>query len=171
MRAFPAKYRRRQTLLLGSILFLILLFFYSYLKIVFAILIQGPFISRWQSDHLRLSNGRDDFDITFNSYPAQPVPVVDRNLPVPPILHHIRLGSSSRHNETLTACRDSCLAMHPQYEFKFWTDENAEEFVIGEFPEMLDTWNSYRYLIQKADSLRYMVLYVYGGESPEPRRR
>ncbi len=54
--------------------------------------------------------------------------------------------------------------MHPQYEYRFWNDRNAEEFVAREFPEMLDTWNSYRYRIQKVDSLRYMVLYAYGGE-------
>ena len=59
--------------------------------------------------------------------------------------------------------------MHPQYEFKFWTDKNAEEFVTREFPEILDTWHSYRHLIQKADSLRYMVLYTYGGESSDQR--
>lgn len=165
MRTFSAKYRRRQKLILGSVLLLILVFFHGYLKIVFAILIQGPFISRWRSDHHRLSNDRDGFDITFNSYPTQPNLEIDRSLPVPAILHHIYLGSSSQRNETLAACYESCLSMHPHYESKFWNDNNAEEFVAREFPEMLDMWNSYRYLIQKADSLRYMVLYVYGGGS------
>lgn len=170
MRTFSAKYRRRQKLVLGSILLLILLFFFhNYLKIIFTILIQGPFISRWRSDHLRLSNERDGFDITLSSYPVQPAVEVDRSLPVPPILHHIYLGSSSQRNETLTACFESCLSMHPQYESKFWTDRSAEEFVAREFPEMLDMWNSYRYLIQKVDSLRYMVLYVHGGEFSDQR--
>jgi len=169
MRAFSAKYRRRQKLVLGFVLLLFLILCHGYFKIVFAILIQGPFISRWWSDPIRLSNERDGFDITLSSYPAHPAVEVDRSLPVPPIIHHIHLGSSSSRNETLAACRESCLDMHPQYEFKLWTDKNAEEFVTREFPEILDTWHSYRHLIQKADSLRYMVLYTYGGESSGQR--
>lgn len=166
MRALSARYRRRQKLFLGSAVLFILLLFHGYLKFAFAILIQGPAISLWQSDHIRLSKERDGFDITFKSYSAQPTAVVDRNFPVPPVLHYIHLGPPSRRNKTLTACRASCMDMHPQYEFRLWTDENADEFVAREFPEMVDTWNSYRYRIQRADSLRYMVLYVYGGESP-----
>lgn len=169
MRTLSARYRRRQRLLLGFAVLFILLLFRGYLKITLAILIQGPAISRWQSDHIRLSKERDGFDITFKSYPAQPAAVVNRNLPVPPIIHHILLGPPSRSNETLTDCRASCMDMHPQYEFMFWNDENAAEFVAQEFPGTVHTWNSYRYRIQRADSLRYMVLYVYGGRSPHHR--
>ena len=154
---------RRRTKLFVFVFFVGLLLLSGYLQIAFAILIQGPAISRWHSDHIRISNERDGFDITFQSYPAEPPVEVDRDLPIPPIIHHILLGRSNRRNETLTACRASCIEMHPQYEFRFWNDETAEGFVAQEFPEMLDTWHSYRYLIQRADSLRYMVLYKYGG--------
>lgn len=160
---------RRQKLLLGIALLLSLLLVYDYLRIAFAILIQGPAISRWRSDHIHLSKERDGFDITFQSYSAQPPAVVDRTLPIPPTIHHIFLGGNTSRNETLAACLASCVSMHPQYEFMFWDDEKAVEFVATEFPEIAKTWNSYRYLIQKADSLRYLILYVHGGKSPQNR--
>jgi len=162
--SLSTRHRRRTKLLLTFATFLVLFLISGYLQITFAILIQGPAISRWHSDHIRISKERDGFDITFRSYPEEPEVEVNRNLPIPPILHHIFLGRNHRRNDTLTLCRASCMDMHPQYDFMFWDDDNSKEFVAQEFPEILPTWNSYPHLIQRADSLRYMVLYKYGGK-------
>lgn len=107
---------------------------------------------------------------------------------VPPILHHILLGrpiSSSPAN--WNASRKACLAYHPAsegWEYHFWDDEKAQSFLTvrttllrsvyfqlkwllpltqEHYPWFLPTFNGYRYPIQRADSLRYFVLYHYGG--------
>ena len=46
---------------------------------------------------------------------------------------------------------------------KFWTDESALDFVAQNYPSYLDTYTSYRHPIQRADALRYFVLYHFGG--------
>jgi inositol phosphorylceramide mannosyltransferase catalytic subunit len=168
MRVIPANQRRRLRLALGFACLLLAIVFWRSLEAPFNILIRGPAISLWRSDYLRLSQERDGFDITFQSYDAFPPAEVNRTLPVPPIIHHIFLGPNDWtlfRNGTLTACRQSCMDMHPGFEFKFWNDSNAEEFIHARFPGTLETWKSYPHLIQKADSLRYMVLHEFGGET------
>ncbi|KAF5390711.1 hypothetical protein D9757_002687 [Collybiopsis confluens] len=56
-------------------------------------------------------------------------------------------------------CRD----MMPDYEYKLWTDDSSREFIADNYPWFLDTFNGYKYAIQRADAIRYFVLYHYGG--------
>jgi mannosyltransferase OCH1-like enzyme len=46
---------------------------------------------------------------------------------------------------------------------QFWTDESALKFVAENYPSYLETYTSYLYPIQRADALRYFVLYHFGG--------
>ncbi|KAF9569305.1 hypothetical protein CPC08DRAFT_623878 [Agrocybe pediades] len=57
------------------------------------------------------------------------------------------------------ACKD----MMPDYEYKLWTDAGSREFIAEHYPWFLDTFDSYTYPIQRADAIRYFVLYHYGG--------
>ncbi|TEB35646.1 hypothetical protein FA13DRAFT_1684265, partial [Coprinellus micaceus] len=57
------------------------------------------------------------------------------------------------------ACRD----MMPDYEYKLWTDASSREFIATHYPWFLDTFENYKYPIQRADSIRYFVLHHYGG--------
>ncbi|THH32948.1 hypothetical protein EUX98_g1259 [Antrodiella citrinella] len=56
-------------------------------------------------------------------------------------------------------CRD----MHPDYEYLLWTDATAREFIADQYSWFLDTYDEYTYPIQRADAIRYFVLYHYGG--------
>ena len=49
------------------------------------------------------------------------------------------------------------------WEYMFWTDENARSLISSEFPEHLHNFDSYPHGIERADVLRYFVLYKYGG--------
>jgi len=49
------------------------------------------------------------------------------------------------------------------WKFEFWTDDRARQLIIERFPWFLDTYDRYEYPIQRADCLRYFVLYEYGG--------
>ena len=57
----------------------------------------------------------------------------------------------------------TCVDLHPDYEYKLWTDQMARDFVAAEYPWFLDTFDNYDYPIQRADAIRYFVLAHYGG--------
>ncbi|KAF4539463.1 Mannosyl phosphorylinositol ceramide synthase SUR1 [Lasiodiplodia theobromae] len=59
--------------------------------------------------------------------------------------------------------QQSCLDLHPDYEYKFWTDEDANEFIAKEYPWFKPTWDSYPHVIQRADAIRYFALVHFGG--------
>jgi mannosyltransferase OCH1-like enzyme len=58
---------------------------------------------------------------------------------------------------------NSCRTLHPDYQYRFWSDEGGRRLVEKEFPCLLATFDSYPYNIQRADVIRLVVLYVYGG--------
>lgn len=49
------------------------------------------------------------------------------------------------------------------YEYLFFDDAQAEEFVRREFPRYLTVFNSFRFTIQRYDFFRYLAVYRYGG--------
>jgi mannosyltransferase OCH1-like enzyme len=81
---------------------------------------------------------------------------------VPPILHQ-----TWRDRHTIPSswqqASNSCRSLHPNYEYRFWTDVEARRLVEKEFPDLLVTFDAYPYDIQRADVIRLVVLYVYGG--------
>lgn len=44
-----------------------------------------------------------------------------------------------------------------------WTDAGSRDFIAKNYPWFLDTFDNYVYPIQRADAIRYFVLYHYGG--------
>jgi len=58
---------------------------------------------------------------------------------------------------------NSCRILHPNYKYTLWTDEEGRRLIEKEFPCLLSTFDSYPYNIQRADVIRLVVLYVYGG--------
>ncbi len=51
----------------------------------------------------------------------------------------------------------------PHSDFLMWTDSDSREFIAKEYAWFLPTFDSYRYPIERADVIRYFVLYHYGG--------
>jgi hypothetical protein len=121
-----------------------------------------------------IQNGPDgkDFDLTFAKYDTTQLDAGDgHSNSIPAILHHIILG-----NQTLDTvrkdwqdARQTCLDLHPGWEVHTWTDEKARALVDTKFPALKETWDSYPYLIERVDALRYMVLHEFGGKSLRAR--
>ena len=44
-----------------------------------------------------------------------------------------------------------------------WTDESAHQFMETHYPSFLQMYDSYKYNIQRADSIRYFLLHHFGG--------
>jgi mannosyltransferase OCH1-like enzyme len=131
-----------------------------YVKVAASLAVM-PFIFRYGDESMRLSEERDHFDITFDSYPMSLS--INASLPIPPIIHNIFIGDSRKYRLSWDAARESCREQHPGYQFEFWDEGRAIEFVKKEFPETWPTWMGYKYPIQRADSLRYLILYHHGG--------
>ncbi|KAJ3282419.1 hypothetical protein HK104_010894 [Borealophlyctis nickersoniae] len=83
---------------------------------------------------------------------------------VPPTIHYILID---RDPNTIPAtwieARESCMGLHPDWEFKFWDRDSAVAFLEREHPWFVETWHGYKHPIQRADSLRYFVLWSFGG--------
>lgn len=58
---------------------------------------------------------------------------------------------------------DSWKEHHPTWKYIFWDDKRCRALVAKHFPKYLKIFDSYPYPIQRADSIRYMMLYMYGG--------
>ena len=58
---------------------------------------------------------------------------------------------------------NSCQRLHSDYQYRFWSDTDGRRLIKNEFPDLLPTFDSYPYDIQRADVIRLAVLYVYGG--------
>lgn len=65
--------------------------------------------------------------------------------------------------EKWKSSQEAIFRLMPEYEYVLMTDEDNENFVRNYFPQYLSLWNSFEHPIQKADAIRYMFLYKYGG--------
>lgn len=80
---------------------------------------------------------------------------------IPKIIHQTYLNTSVP--ERWRLAQESCTKLHPDYEYKFWTDEDGINFIEKEYPWFLETFKNYAHNIQRADAIRYFVLSFYGG--------
>ena len=54
-----------------------------------------------------------------------------------------------------------CLTNNIKY--KMWNKKDIELLLVDKYPEYIDLYNEFRYDIQRADFIRYIILYEYGG--------
>lgn len=81
--------------------------------------------------------------------------------PVPTILH--QTWKTSDVPEHWRAFARSWQQMHPEWEYRLWTDEDNRAFVAEHYPSFLSTFDAYTYGIQRADAVRYCLLHHFGG--------
>jgi len=159
-------FRLRRALLLGALLFTVacLWRFHSLLNTT-RMLLSLPLIWGRGSDDYIISAEKDGFDVTFANYSTMQTTAGEGYTDeVPAILHHIMFGlGSGAPSATWNVARQSCLDFHPDWEHRLWNQENATNFIAEKFPDFKPTWDGYELDIQRIDTLRYLVLYEYGG--------
>ena len=57
----------------------------------------------------------------------------------------------------------SIMLNNKDYEFKFFNDNDIDEFLYNNYPDYYQTYNKLPYKIQKIDFFRYIAVYHYGG--------
>ena len=58
---------------------------------------------------------------------------------------------------------DSWIIKNPEYEYKFFDDEDVLKFLRNDFPKYYEGYNAIKYGASKADLWRYLIIYKYGG--------
>jgi mannosyltransferase OCH1-like enzyme len=84
-----------------------------------------------------------------------------RPMIIPKIIH--QTYKSDKVPDIWKPGQKKCVDLHPDYQYILWTDDMARQFIVEEYPWFLETWDSYPYPIQRADAIRYFVLFHYGG--------
>jgi mannosyltransferase OCH1-like enzyme len=134
--------------------------------------------SVWTLLGLLVATGREDAILRGELPAPNSGTINDRPQLIPKIIHQ------TYKNESIPAHwkgpQQSCLDLHPDYEYKLWTDKKAREFIAAEYaphlyptcthsltasryPWFLETFDGYPYPIQRADAIRYFVLHHFGG--------
>ena len=57
----------------------------------------------------------------------------------------------------------TCKTFNPDYEYKFFSDEDIDDFLKEFYPEWFKTYNKLPVKIQKIDFFRYIAIYHFGG--------
>lgn len=126
-------------------------------------LITLPFNWLRDSESFIISKEHDNFDVTFADYAVDQMTAGEGyEDKVPAILHHIMLGND-KPREGWNDARQTCIDLHPGWETMKWTNEMAAKLVEEKFPDFKPTWDGYKLPIQRVDTLRYLILYEYGG--------
>ena len=58
---------------------------------------------------------------------------------------------------------EECKNLYKDWQTMFWTDKKSRQFISDYYSSFLPVYDSYEYPIQRADAIRYFVLYHYGG--------
>ncbi|XJO78458.1 hypothetical protein BDV3_002897 [Batrachochytrium dendrobatidis] len=80
---------------------------------------------------------------------------------IPSIIHHS--WKTTELPKKFSIWRDSWRDQHPFWEHKLWTDEDNLKLCTEDFSWFLPTYNSMLQNISRADVVRYMYMYKYGG--------
>lgn len=58
---------------------------------------------------------------------------------------------------------DTWKKLHPNYQYILWDKKKSREFIKKNYNWFLQLYDNYPYHVQRADALRYFILYYYGG--------
>lgn len=85
------------------------------------------------------------------------------------IIHQVWFGlipnkrEAKKAFEGLKKYRNTWLSLNPKWEYICWDYDRCRWFMKTYFQEHLEMYDTYPYLIQKCDCVRYFLLYRYGG--------
>lgn len=85
------------------------------------------------------------------------------------IIHQVWFGTIPNKREAaktykkLKVYRDSWINKNPKWFYVSWNLEKCEKLVKHFYPQHLEMYKKYPYIIQKCDAVRYFILHRYGG--------
>jgi mannosyltransferase OCH1-like enzyme len=82
---------------------------------------------------------------------------------IPKIIHQTAPLDKSKWHPIWEKCQNSWKHHFEHWEYRFWTDEDLDEFIKTKYSWFYLTYISYPRNIHKIDAARYFILYEYGG--------
>ena len=92
---------------------------------------------------------------TFETFPEK------GEMKIPKIIH--QTWKTAEIPRKLTKWVKSWLKKNPDYEYWLWTDKSARQLIAERHPFLLNAYDNYPEGIRRADALRYVILYEFGG--------
>ncbi|HOP46996.1 MAG TPA: glycosyltransferase [Desulfobacteraceae bacterium] len=80
---------------------------------------------------------------------------------IPKIIH--QTWKEPEAPDHLRVFADSWKLHHPSWEYRLWSDDDNRRFIEASFSWFLPFYDNYSLDIQRADAVRYFILYKYGG--------
>lgn len=87
---------------------------------------------------------------------------ISKDLQTMPKLFH-QSWSSTELPAKFARWSDTCRKQHPDWEWVLWTDEDNEDLVKRHFPWLLKTYKAMPGMIYRADLVRNLYMYMFGG--------
>ena len=81
---------------------------------------------------------------------------------IPKIIHQTYKHMSPL-PEVYATCQSTILELHPDFEYKFWTDEDMFDEIKTNFPLYYEAFMALPRMIMRIDMFRYFLMYQYGG--------
>ena len=86
-----------------------------------------------------------------------------RHMKIPKIIHQTWRTKDIPFDVYKKEWIDSWKRLHPDWEYRLWTDEENRDLIKKEYPWFLETYDGYPEGIYRADAARYFILYHCGG--------
>lgn len=84
--------------------------------------------------------------------------------PIPKIIHQVWEGRTEPCMPTrLQLLAKTWREQNREWEYHLWNGEEMDKLVSTHFPQYLSMYKHFPYNVQRWDTIRYMILYLYGG--------
>lgn len=82
---------------------------------------------------------------------------------IPKIIHQIFFQGEAAVPKNYRRYHQTILENHPDWKHYFWDENQSRNFIQEKYSWFLETYDSYPYMIQRCDAIRYFLLHHYGG--------
>lgn len=82
---------------------------------------------------------------------------------IPKIIHQTAPEDKNKWDPSWIKYQQSWIKHFPDFEYKFWNDNDIENFIFTKYRWFYDIYKSYDANIKRVDAARYFILYEYGG--------
>ena len=85
---------------------------------------------------------------------------------IPKKIHQIYFDLHNKKIEDIplfNASRKRIKELHPDYEYKLWSEDECYRLVATQLPWCFDFYKAMRYDIQRIDFMRFVILHLFGG--------
>ncbi|MEO1429653.1 MAG: glycosyltransferase [Cyanobacteria bacterium J06633_8] len=82
---------------------------------------------------------------------------------IPKIIHQIFFQGEDAAPKNYRRYHQTVIKNHPNWEHYFWDEAKSRNFIQEKYSWFLEIYDSYPYMIQRCDSIRYFILDYYGG--------